>query len=157
MMEVGEKERSEPQEVRRVYIKSDDGQGMVPLSGLTSWHTIIGPQGVNHINQFASVTLFFNLKPGYAIGPATQFVENAAKEILPSDVHGGLQGQALTFQNTVSDLAVMMVVAVFFIYVILAILYDTYLHPLTLLSSLPLPLVRALLSRSLLVSQASLF
>ena len=58
-----------------LYIKSDDGQRMVPLNAVTNWHPVIGPQAVNHINQFTSVTMFFNLKPGYAIGQATDFVE----------------------------------------------------------------------------------
>jgi hydrophobic/amphiphilic exporter-1 (mainly G- bacteria), HAE1 family len=157
ILEVADNKRSDPQDLSKLYIKSDDGQRMVPLSALTSWHTIIGPQGVNHINQFASVTLFFNLKPGYAIGPATQFVESAAKEILPTAVHGGLQGQALTFQNTVSDLAVLMLVAVFVMYVILAILYESYLHPLTVLSSLPVALLGGLLTLWLFGAEASLY
>src|ERR1044071_1480631 len=157
ILEVADNKRSDPQDLSKLYIKSDDGQRMVPLSALTSWHTVIGPQGVNHTNQFASVTLFFNLKPGYAIGPATQFVENAAKEILPTDVHGGLQGQALTFQNTVSDLAVLMLVAVFVMYVILAILYESYLHPLTVLSSLPVALLGGLLTLWLFGAEASLY
>jgi len=157
ILEVADNKRSDPQDLGRLYIKSDDGQRMVPLSALTSWHAVIGPQGVNHTNQFASVTLFFNLKPGSAIGPATQFVENAAKEILPADVHGGLQGQALTFQNTVSDLAVLMLVAVFVMYVILAILYESYLHPLTVLSSLPVALLGGLLTLWLFGAEASLY
>jgi len=157
ILEVADDKRADPQDLSKLYIKSDDGQRMVPLNALTSWHSVIGPQAVNHINQFASVTLFFNLKPGAAIGPATQFVEKAAKEILPSDVHGGLQGQALTFQNTVSDLAVLMVVAVFVMYVILAILYESYLHPLTVLSSLPVALLGGLLTLWLFGAEASLY
>ncbi|MCU1257060.1 MAG: cation/multidrug efflux pump [Candidatus Angelobacter sp.] len=157
ILEVADNKRSDPTDLSKLYIKSDDGQRMVPVSALTSWHTIIGPQGVNHINQFASVTLFFNLRPGYAIGPATQFVENAAKEIVPPDVQGALQGQALTFQNTVSDLAVLMVVAVFVMYVILAILYESYLHPLTVLSSLPVALLGGLLTLWLFGAEASLY
>ena len=157
ILEVADDKRSEPEDLGRLYIKSDDGQRMVPLSALTSWHPVIGPQAVNHINQFTSVTLFFNLKPGYAVGPATQFVESAAKQILPADVQGGLQGQALTFRNTVSDLAVLMLVAVFVMYVILAILYESYLHPLTVLSSLPVALVGGLLTLWLFGAEASLY
>jgi HAE1 family hydrophobic/amphiphilic exporter-1 len=157
ILEVADDKRSDPQDLSKLYIKSDDGQRMVPLSALTTWHMLIGPQAVNHINQFTSVTLFFNLKPGYAVGPATQFVENAAKEILPSDVQGGLQGQALTFRNTVSDLAVLMLVAVFVMYVILAILYESYLHPLTVLSSLPVALLGGLLTLWLFGAEASLY
>jgi hydrophobic/amphiphilic exporter-1 (mainly G- bacteria), HAE1 family len=157
ILEVQDPQRADPQDLSRLYIKSDDGQRMVPLTALTSWKPVIGPQAVNHINQFASVTLFFNLKPGYAIGPATQFVEKSAKEILPPDVQGGLQGQALTFRNTVSDLAVLMLVAVFVMYVILAILYESYLHPLTVLSSLPVALVGGLLTLWLFGAEASLY
>src|SRR5579871_1253878 len=130
---------------------------MVPLNALTSWKPVIGPQSVNHINQFASVTLFFNLKPGYSVGPATQFVEASAKQILPPGVQGSLQGEALIFQNTVSDLAILMLVAVFVMYVILAILYESYLHPLTVLSSLPVGLLGGLLTLWLFGEEASLY
>ena len=75
ILEVADDKRSAPEDLGKLYIKSDDGQRMVPLNAVTSWHPVIGPQAVNHINQFTSVTMFFNLKPGYAIGPATQFVE----------------------------------------------------------------------------------
>src|SRR6185437_15669666 len=127
------------------------------LSAVTSWHATIGPQGVNHINQFTSVTMFFNLKPGYAIGPATQFVEESARQILPPGIQGSLQGEALTFRNTVSNLAILMLVAVFVMYVILAILYESYLHPLTVLSSLPVALVGGLLTLWLFGAEASLY
>src|SRR6516162_8005892 len=157
ILEVADGQRSTPEDLSKLYIKSDDGQRMVPLNAVTSWHPVIGPQAVNHINQFTSVTMFFNLKPGYAIGPATQFVESAAKQVLAPDVHGGLQGQALTFRNTVSNLAVLMLVAVFVMYVILAILYESYLHPITVLSSLPVALLGGLLTLWLFKEEASLY
>ena len=146
ILEVADADRAEPEDLGLLYIKSDDGQRMVPLSAVTSGNRSSGPQAVNHINQFTSVTLFFNLKPGYTIGDATQFVENAAKQILPPDVQGGLQGEALTFRDTVSSLTILMVLAVFVMYVILAILYESYLHPITVLSSLPVALVGGLLT-----------
>lgn len=157
IVEVADNQRSDPQDLSKLYIKSDDGQRMVPLNALTSWNTVLGPQAVNHINQFAGVTLFFNLKPGYSIGPATQYVQNTAKEVLSPGVHGELQGQALLFLNTVSDLAILMLVAVFVMYVILAILYESYLHPLTVLSSLPVALVGGLLTLWLFGAEASLY
>jgi len=157
ILEVADDERSAPEDLSKLYIKSDDGQRMVPLSAVTSWHATIGPQGVNHINQFTSVTMFFNLKPGYAIGPATQFVEGAAKQILPPGIQGSLQGEALTFRNTVSNLAILMLVAVFVMYVILAILYESYLHPITVLSSLPVALLGGLLTLWLFGAEASLY
>ena len=157
ILEVADDERSAPEDLGKLYIKSDDGQRMVPLNAVTSWHPVIGPQAVNHINQFTSVTMFFNLKPGYAIGPATQFVESTAKQILPSSIQGSLQGEALTFRNTVSDLAILMLVAVFVMYVILAILYESYLHPITVLSSLPVALLGGLLTLWLFHAEASLY
>ena len=157
ILEVADDKRSAPEDLGKLYIKSDDGQRMVPLNAVTSWHPIIGPQAVNHINQFTSVTMFFNLKPGYAIGPATQYVESTAKQILPPGIVGALQGEALTFRNTVSDLAVLMLVAVFVMYVILAILYESYLHPLTVLSSLPVALLGGLMTLWLFGQDASLY
>jgi HAE1 family hydrophobic/amphiphilic exporter-1 len=117
----------------------------------------LGPQAVNHLNQFTSVTLFFNLKPGVAIGEATDFINKAAAEIVPPAVRASLQGEALTFQNTVRDLTVLMILAVFVMYVILAILYESYLHPLTVLSTLPTALVGGLLTLYLFGEQASLY
>ncbi len=157
ILEVADDERSVPEDLSKLYIKSDDGQRMVPLNAVTSSHSLIGPQAVNHINQFTSVTMFFNLKPGYAIGPATQYVQQTAKQILPPGIQGSLQGEALIFQNTVSDLAMLMVVAVFAMYVILAILYESYLHPITVLSSLPVALLGGLLTLWLFGAEASLY
>ena len=157
ILEVANDERSVPEDLSKLYIKSDDGQRMIPLSAVTSFHPVIGPQAVNHINQFTSVTMFFNLKPGYAIGPATEFVQQTAKQILPPGIQGSLQGEALTFEHTVSDLAILMVVAVFVMYVILAILYESYLHPITVLSSLPVALLGGLLTLWLFGAEASLY
>jgi HAE1 family hydrophobic/amphiphilic exporter-1 len=157
ILEVADDQRSAPEDLGRLYIKSDDGQRVVPLNAVTTWHPVIGPQAVNHINQFTSVTMFFNLKPGFAIGPATQFVEDSAKQILPPGIQGALQGEALTFRNTVSDLAILMLVAVFVMYVILAILYESYLHPITVLSSLPVALLGGLLTLWFFGEEASLY
>ena len=157
ILEVADKDRADPTNLNLLYIKSDDGQRMVPLGAVTKWTSILGPQAVNHINQFTSVTIFFNLKPGYTIGQATQFVENTAKEVLPLDVRGSLQGEALTFRDTVSSLTILMFLAVFVMYVILAILYENYLHPITVLSSLPVALVGGLLTLWIFNAEASLY
>ena len=157
ILEVADSDRADPQDLNLLYIKSDDGQRMVPLHAVTKWSSLLGPQAVNHINQFTSVTVFFNLKPGYTIGQATQFVEDAARQILPIDVRGSLQGEALTFRDTVSSLTILMFLAVFVMYVILAILYENYLHPITVLSSLPVALVGGLLTLWIFHAEASLY
>jgi HAE1 family hydrophobic/amphiphilic exporter-1 len=157
ILEVADDQRSEPQDLHLLYIKSDDGSRMVPLNALATWHSMLGPQSVNHINQFTSATLFFNLKPGYSIGQATDFVEKAAKQVLPAGIRGEFRGEALTFRDTVSSLTILMVLAVFVMYVILAILYESYLHPITVLSSLPVALVGGLLTLWLFGAEASLY
>jgi HAE1 family hydrophobic/amphiphilic exporter-1 len=144
ILEVEDSARAHPEDLSRLYIRSDDGKNLVPLKALVDWKTTLGPQAVNHINQFTSVTLFFNLKPGVAIGDATDHITRTAKAIVPPTLRAELQGEALTFRNTVRDLTALMALAVFVMYVILAILYESYVHPLTVLSTLPTALVGGL-------------
>ena len=157
ILEVADSARSKPEDLSLLYIKSDDGKNMVPLNALVTSKTTVGPQSVNHINQFTSVTIFFNLKPGVAIGEATDFINKAAAEIVPPTVRARLQGEALTFRDTVRNLTILMALAVFVMYVILAILYESYVHPLTVLSTLPPALVGGLLTLYLFGQQASLY
>ncbi|HMK37106.1 MAG TPA: efflux RND transporter permease subunit [Desulfomonilaceae bacterium] len=157
ILEVKDAERSKPEDLSLLYIKSDDGKNLVPLNALVSWKTTLGLQSVNHLNQFPSVTFYFNLKPGVAMGDATDFITKTAADIVPPTMRADLQGEALTFRNTVSDLTVLMALAVFVMYVILAILYESYVHPLTVLSTLPTALVGGLLTLFLFGEQASLY
>jgi HAE1 family hydrophobic/amphiphilic exporter-1 len=157
ILEVDDKARTKSSDLSLLYIKSDDGKNLVPLSALVNWKSSVGPQAVNHLNQFTAVTLFFNLKPGVAIGDATDFINKAAAEVVPPTVRASLQGEALTFSNTVRDLTILMVLAVFVMYVILAILYESYLHPITVLSTLPTALVGGLLTLYLFGLEASLY
>src|SRR5262245_9643106 len=157
ILEARDAARSEPRDLSLLYIKSDDGKNLVPLNALVRWKESLGPQAVNHLNQFTSMTLFFNLKPGVAIGDATDFITRAAAEIVPATLRASLQGEALTFRDTVRDLTLLMLLAVFVMYVILAILYESYLHPLTVLSTLPTALVGGLATLFLFNEQASLY
>jgi HAE1 family hydrophobic/amphiphilic exporter-1 len=157
ILEVQDKERANAEDLSLLYIKSDDGKNLVPLNALVKWRTTLGPQSVNHLNQFTSVTLFFNLKPGVAVGDATDFVERSASEIVPSTLRASLQGEALTFRDTVRNLTILMLLAVFVMYVVLAVLYESYVHPITVLSSLPVALVGGLLTLWIFHEQASLY
>jgi hydrophobic/amphiphilic exporter-1 (mainly G- bacteria), HAE1 family len=157
ILEVADKSRSKPEDLGLIYVKSDDGKQMVPLSALAEWKPSLGPQTVNHLNQFTAVTVFFNLKPGVAIGEATDFIGKASAEIVPPAVRASLQGEALTFSEAVADLTSLMFLAVFVMYVILAILYESYVHPLTVLSTLPTALVGGLLTLVVFGEQASLY
>ncbi len=157
ILEVADAARGKAEDLSLLYIRSDDGRNLVPMSALVSTKPSLGPQAVNHLNQFTSVTIFFNLKPGVAVGEATDFITKAADEVVPTTVRAGLQGEALTFRDTVKDLTVLMLLAVFVMYVILAILYESYVHPLTVLSTLPTALVGGLLALWIFGEQASLY
>jgi len=157
ILEVKDSERSKPEDLSLLYIKSDDGKNLVPLSALVTWKQSLGAQTVSHLNQFTSVTIFFNLKPGVAIGDATNFISKSEADIVPPTIRASLQGEALTFRNTVRDLTILMALAVFVMYVILAILYESYVHPLTVLSTLPTALVGGLLTLYVFGEEASLF
>src|ERR1035441_10441553 len=83
ILEVQDSERTKPGDLSLLYIRSDDGKTLVPLSALVTWEPSLGAQTVNHLNQFTSVTVFFNLKPEVAIGDATDFIGKAEKDIVP--------------------------------------------------------------------------
>jgi HAE1 family hydrophobic/amphiphilic exporter-1 len=157
ILEARDAARAEPQDLSLLYIRSDDGKNLVPLNSVVAWNKSLGLQAVNHLNQFTSVTIFFNLKPGVAVGDATDFIAKTAASVVPPTVRAGFQGEALTFSTTVRDLTVLMLLAVFVMYVILAILYESYLHPLTVLSTLPTALVGGLLTLYLFGQAASLY
>ncbi|MEN3329525.1 MAG: hypothetical protein V7638_4332, partial [Acidobacteriota bacterium] len=157
ILEMEDSVREKPEDLSLLYIKSDDGKRLVPLSELVRWKQTLGPQVVNHLNQFTSMSLFFNLKPGVALGDATNFITKTAAETVPSGVRGELQGEALTFSRTVTSLTILMALAVFVMYVILAILYESYVHPLTVLSTLPTALVGGLLTLLVFGQEASLY
>ena len=157
ILEIEDEARANPEDLAKLYIRSDDGQRLVPLGELVTWKTTLGPQTVNHLNQFTSVTLFFNLKPGVALGDATNDINKAAAEIVPPGVRGELVGEAQTFANTVTSLTLLMALAVFVMYVILAILYESYVHPLTVLSTLPTALVGGLFTLLIFGQEASLY
>ncbi len=157
ILEMDDSVREKPDDLALLYIKSDDGRTLVPLRQLISWKQTLGPQVVNHLNQFTSITLFFNLKPGVALGDATNYITQSAAEIVPQGVRGELQGEAQTFSRTVTSLTILMALAVFVMYVILAILYESYVHPLTVLSTLPTALVGGLITLIIFGQEASLY
>jgi HAE1 family hydrophobic/amphiphilic exporter-1 len=157
ILEMEDEARANPEDLSKLYIRSDNGERLVPLGELVTWKKTLGLQAVNHLNQFTSMTLFFNLKPGVALGDATNFIQKTAKEIVPTTVRGELQGEAQTFSNTVTSMTILMGLAVFVMYVILAILYESYVHPLTVLSTLPTALVGGLLTLFIFGQEASLY
>lgn len=156
IMEVRDSERRKPEDLEKLWVRSSNGQ-LVPLRTVAKWKEVLGPQSVNHINQFPSVTINFQLVPGAVIGDATTFLEKAAAETLPPSVSGSLQGEAQVFKETISALAILMMFAVFAMYVILGILYESYVHPITVLTALPVATVGGLATLLLFKQEASLY
>ena len=157
ILELDDQFRTEPGDLDKLYIHSTDGQRTITLNAVAEWRQSIGPQAVNHINQFTSVTFSFNPTPGVPLGNVTDFIQHAADQIVPPTMKGTFQGQALTFRNTVTSLTILMFMAVFVMYIILGILYESYLHPITVLSSLPVALVGGLATLVLFGQEASLY
>ena len=128
-----------------LYVRSKTGQ-LVPLSSVTVNKPTVGPMLVNHTGQMPSVTIAFNTKLGVSLGEATKAVENTAREILPQDVTGQFYGAAQVFQDTQKGLIALFIIAIFVIYLVLGILYESFIHPLTILSGIPFAAFGALLA-----------
>jgi HAE1 family hydrophobic/amphiphilic exporter-1 len=144
ILETKDDVRKHPEDLSKLYVRTDDGSRLIPLSAVATWQETVGPQSVNHLNQFTSVTWNFNLIPGVPLETATKLVDEIAHRHIPTHIRGQFQGEALTFQETMRSLTILMVLAVFVMYVILAILYESYLHPITVLSTLPTAMVGGL-------------
>ncbi len=110
---------------------------VVPLDTLAHATQVIGPQTVNHYGQLPAVTISFGLAPGASLGDVLGRVRDVAANSLPEGVSGQFQGAAKAFQSSLSNLAVLLVIAIMVVYIVLGILYESYIHPLTILSGLP--------------------
>ena len=135
----------------RLYVKSPLTGGIVPLTALVDIDSNrTGPLTVNHQGQFPAVTLAFNLKPGVALGQAVDAISDAARDIgMPGTVIGTFQGNAQAFQASLSSTPILICAALIVVYIILGMLYESFIHPLTILSTLPSAGVGALLALSI--------
>jgi len=135
----------------RLYVKSPLTGAAVPLSTLVQIDSNqVGPLSIAHQGQFPAVTLSFNLQPGVALGEAVEAVNQAAREIgMPSSVIGTFQGNAQAFQSSLSSEPALIAAALIVVYIILGILYESFIHPLTILSTLPSAGIGALLALQL--------
>ena len=157
ILEVDDRERANPEDLSRIYVKPDEGTAMIPVRSLTRSETTLGLQAVNHLNQFTSVTFGFDTKPGVALGDVLTFIDKAAEETLPPTVKGELQGESLVLQQLFQALPYLILAALFVMYVILGILYESYVHPVTVLSALFPAVVGGLMTLWLFRSTLSLY
>jgi multidrug efflux pump len=136
----------EPASLNKIYVRSANGR-QVPLSSVAHFEPSNTSLSVNHQSQFPAVTVSFNLAPGVALGQATDIVRKATGELrLPSDVQGSFQGTAQVFQASLSNMPLLIAAALVAVYVVLGMLYESLVHPLTILSTLPSAGLGALLA-----------
>ena len=163
ILEVKDNERAQPRDLDNLYVRSNSGStisqsgapgnsiattagssaDLVPLRAVTSTSQVVGPQAVNHFDQFTSVTINFNLLPGVAIGDATKFIEDSFAQVHQQfpGVQATFQGEALVFRQLFRALPLLLIAAIFVMYVILGILYESYVHPITVLFPAIVPAV----------------
>ena len=156
IMELEPEYALDPSALGMLYVHSKTGQ-LVPMSALASFKKEVGPLTVNHLGQLPAVTVSFNLKPGVALGDAITAVNNAAAQTLPSTISTSLQGTAQAFQSSFAGLGVLLMMAILVIYIVLGILYESFIHPITILSGLPSAGVGALLTLKLFHTELSIY
>jgi HAE1 family hydrophobic/amphiphilic exporter-1 len=157
ILEAEDKARTGPEDFRQIYVKPEGGNKLIPVRALTNSRQTLGLQSVNHTNQFTSVTFGFDTKPGVALGDVNNFIKKAAAEVLPPSVKGEMQGEGLVLEQLFTALPFLVIAAVFVMYVILGILYESYVHPITVLSTLFPAVVGGLMTLWLFGSTLSLY
>jgi hydrophobe/amphiphile efflux-1 (HAE1) family protein len=137
VMEVADEFQRDPDALKNIYVKGTTG-AMVPLSAVTHFESQRIPLAVNHQAQSPATTLSFNLAPGASLSEATQAIQQARVDIgMPSSIHGGFAGSAQAFKDSLSSEPWLILLALIAVYIVLGILYESFIHPLTILSTLP--------------------
>ena len=144
IMEVAPEAKQDEQALNGIYVRSSFGT-LVPLSSFTTVERTVGPTSINHVGQLQAVTVSFNLAPGTALGDATAKIDAASEAIqMPSSIITSYGGDAAVFKNSQSSQLILVIAALIVIYVLLGVLYESYIHPITILAGLPSAAVGAL-------------
>src|SRR5581483_10565796 len=146
VMEVAPEFQQSPDTLQNTYVRSSNGT-MVPLSAFARFGPANTSLAVNHQGQWPAVTISFNLGPGVSLGQATDAIEKAERSInFPATIHASFQGTAAAFQESLANEPVLIMTALLAVYIVLGILYESYIHPITILSTIPSAGVGALLA-----------
>jgi HAE1 family hydrophobic/amphiphilic exporter-1 len=157
ILEVEPKYQRDPSSLAMLYTQSSNGR-LIPLESVTTLVRSIGPLTVNHTGQLPSVTISFNLRPGVALGDAVKRITKLVEEIhLPTSLTTNFQGTAEEFQKSMKGMWVLLFMAILVIYIVLGVLYESFIHPLTILSGLPSAGVGALLTLMLFKTPLSIY
>jgi HAE1 family hydrophobic/amphiphilic exporter-1 len=156
IVELGPEWSDDPHSLGLLRVRSSQGD-LVPLESVARIERTVGPISVNHLGQLPAVTLSFNLADGVALGQAVAAVEREAREALPTTVTTSFQGAAQAFQSSSSGLGLLLAVSILVIYLVLGILYESFVHPLTILSGLPAAGLGALLTLLVFKTELSVY
>ena len=136
LLELLPKYQADPRALSMLYFKNNTGR-LIPLDTLATVVSETGPQTINHFGQLPAATISFNLKPGASLGEVTSQIQKIADRELPDTISTQFQGAAQAFQSSLGNLWVLLIIAVLVVYIVLGILYESYIHPITILSGLP--------------------
>jgi HAE1 family hydrophobic/amphiphilic exporter-1 len=157
ILEVQPEYSRSPEALQKLYVRSSRGQ-LIPLDEVARVVRTVGPLSVNHFGQLPASTISFNLKPGFSLGDAAQRVNEAIREVrMPASVTVGFQGTVKEFQESFQGLTILLIVAILVIYIVLGILYESFIHPITILSGLPSAVFGALLTLVLFHKELDLY
>jgi HAE1 family hydrophobic/amphiphilic exporter-1 len=157
ILELLPKYQRTPEALSKVYLRSSTGN-LVPLDTVVRQKRQTGPLQINHFGQLPAVTIGFNLRPGVSLGDSANAVNEAIREIrMPATIQSSFQGTVKEFQQSFQNLTVLLIIAIFVIYIVLGILYESFIHPITILSGLPSAVFGALLTLVLFHKQLDLF
>jgi len=156
VLEVAPEFQENPEGLKYIYVPSRSGK-LVPLSSFAHYQHSNTSLSVNHQGIFPSITISFNLMPGASLGPAVEHVEEARRELgVPNTVHASFQGSAQAFQDSLANQLILILAALATVYIVLGILYESYIHPITILSTIPSAGIGALLALQLMKMDLSI-
>jgi len=156
IIELKDQYQLDPSALRMLYIRSSSGQ-LVPLDAVANLQLGVGPLTINHQGQLPSVTISFNLKPDVPLGNAVDAVNKLARSNLPPSIITSYQGTAQAFQSSMKGLGLLLILAILVIYLVLGILYESFIHPITILSALPFAGFGALLTLAIFRTELSIY
>lgn len=145
ILQVSEEERQNPNQILQASVRAPNGK-MVKLRNLVTLKETVAPRELNHFNQLRAVTINANMAPGYSLGEALDFLETTASEILPSNMQTNYSGESREYKESSSSLIITFVLAIFFIYLVLAAQFESFISPLVIMLTVPLSMSGALLA-----------
>jgi HAE1 family hydrophobic/amphiphilic exporter-1 len=157
ILELEKQYQRTPDALSRLYVRSSAGS-LVPLDTMVKMHKEVRPSSISHFGQLPATTISFNLKPGFSLGQAADQVDAAIRDLrMPAGISTNFQGTVKEFQSSFQNLTVLLIVALLVIYIVLGVLYESFIHPITILSGLPSAVFGALLTLVLFHKELDLY